>query len=59
MNDEVGCEIAVPVTCQTVDRLEELLADTRSVRQSEITTELLDVLVGFFALKSLDKPRLP
>ena len=41
------------------DRLEELLADTRSVRQSEITTELLDVIVGFEALKSRDKPRLP
>ena len=36
------------------DRLEALLSETRSVRQSEITTELLDVIIGFEALK---KPR--
>ena len=33
------------------DRLAELLSETRSVRQNEITTELLDVIVGFEALK--------
>lgn len=33
------------------DRLETLTAETRSVRQSEITTELLDVIIGFEALK--------
>ncbi|PUB16187.1 F0F1 ATP synthase subunit gamma [Yoonia sediminilitoris] len=33
------------------DRLESLIAQTRSVRQSEITTELLDVIIGFEALK--------
>ena len=32
------------------DKLEELTAETRSVRQSEITTELLDVIIGFEAL---------
>ncbi len=37
---------------QSVDEnLEALNAETRSVRQSEITTELLDVIVGFEALK--------
>lgn len=41
---------------QSVDeQLEELQAQTRSVRQSEITTELLDVIVGFEALKARDK----
>ena len=33
------------------DRLAELLAETRAFRQNEITTELLDVIVGFEALK--------
>lgn len=33
------------------DRLEALNGDLRSVRQSEITSELLDVIVGFEALK--------
>lgn len=33
------------------DRLEELKSDTRSLRQTEITTELLDVIIGFEALK--------
>lgn len=43
---------------QSVDeRLEELRAETRSVRQSEITTELLDVIVGFEALKARDRRR--
>ncbi len=37
------------------DRLEELTAETRSVRQSQITTELLDVIVGFEALKDREK----
>ncbi len=37
---------------QSVDeRLEELTSETRQVRQSEITTELLDVIIGFEALK--------
>ena len=38
------------------DRLEELKAETRSVRQSEITTELLDIIAGFEAL-SKRRPR--
>ena len=33
------------------DRLEELKSDTRKLRQTEITTELLDVIIGFEALK--------
>ena len=33
------------------DKLDSLKAETRSVRQSEITTELLDVIIGFEALK--------
>jgi F-type H+-transporting ATPase subunit gamma len=33
------------------DRLDALLSDTRALRQTEITTELLDVIVGFEALK--------
>lgn len=38
---------------QSVDeQLEELLSQTRSARQTEITTELLDVIVGFEALKA-------
>ncbi|WP_324754217.1 FoF1 ATP synthase subunit gamma [Roseovarius sp. Pro17] len=41
---------------QSVDEnLEDLKAETRSVRQSEITTELLDVIVGFEALKGRDR----
>lgn len=41
---------------QSVDeRLEALQSETRSVRQSEITTELLDVIVGFEALKARQK----
>ncbi|QYX55963.1 F0F1 ATP synthase subunit gamma [Roseovarius sp. SCSIO 43702] len=43
---------------QSVDEnLEELEGETRSVRQSEITTELLDVIVGFEALKGREKRR--
>ncbi len=43
---------------QSVDeRLELLLAETRSVRQSEITSELLDVIVGFEALKGRERRR--
>lgn len=43
---------------QSVDeRLEVLLAETRSVRQSEITSELLDVIVGFEALKARERRR--
>ena len=37
------------------EQLDDLNAETRSVRQSEITTELLDVIVGFEALKSREK----
>ncbi|WP_340110584.1 FoF1 ATP synthase subunit gamma [Pikeienuella sp. HZG-20] len=37
------------------DQLEELTAEARSVRQSEITTELLDVITGFEALKDRNK----
>lgn len=33
------------------DRLEALAAQTRAMRQDEITTELLDVIIGFEALK--------
>lgn len=33
------------------ERLEELTSETRQVRQDEITTELLDVIIGFEALK--------
>jgi F-type H+-transporting ATPase subunit gamma len=37
---------------QTIDdRLDALNADTRALRQNEITTELLDVITGFEALK--------
>lgn len=41
------------------ERLEELTAEMRSVRQSEITTELLDVIIGFEAIKGrhLRKPK--
>ena len=42
---------------QSVDnRLEELMSDTRAVRQTEITTELLDVIIGFEALKKRKPP---
>lgn len=37
------------------DRLEQLNAETRSVRQSEITTELMDVIIGFEAMKDRDR----
>ena len=38
---------------QSVDeKLEDLHSETRSVRQTQITTELLDVIVGFEALGS-------
>lgn len=33
------------------DRLEELKSETRMVRQTEITNELMDVIIGFEALK--------
>lgn len=33
------------------DRLEALKSDTRALRQTEITTELLDVIIGFEALR--------
>jgi len=43
---------------QSVDeQLEDLQSETRSVRQSEITTELLDVIVGFEALKARERRR--
>jgi F-type H+-transporting ATPase subunit gamma len=41
---------------QSIDeQLEELTAETRSVRQSEITTELLDVIIGFEALNKRNR----
>lgn len=41
---------------QSIDeRLEALTAETRTVRQSEITAELLDVIIGFEALKERDR----
>lgn len=40
------------------DQLEDLGAETRAVRQDEITTELLDVIIGFEALKK-NKPKSP
>lgn len=41
---------------QSIDgRLESLTAEMRAVRQSEITTELLDIIIGFEALKARDK----
>ncbi len=40
------------------DRLDALMSETRSVRQSEITTELLDVIIGFEALKKNRKSTL-
>ncbi len=43
---------------QSVDeRLEVLKSETRLARQSEITTELLDVIIGFEALKDRDRKR--
>lgn len=39
------------------DQLDELKSQMRNVRQSEITTELLDVIIGFEALKKARKPR--
>ncbi|WP_296424512.1 FoF1 ATP synthase subunit gamma [Yoonia sp.] len=39
------------------DRLEELVADMRTMRQSEITSELMDVIIGFEAFKKKkDRP---
>lgn len=38
------------------DRLEELAGELRTVRQSEITAEVLDVIIGFEALKDRRKP---
>lgn len=35
------------------DRLEEVQGDLRSVRQTEITNELMDVIIGFEALKKV------
>ena len=37
------------------EQLDELMAETRSVRQDEVTTELLDVIIGFEALKGRGK----
>ncbi len=43
---------------QSIDeRLEELTSDMRQVRQSEITTELLDVIIGFEALNARNKKK--
>ncbi|SEK84438.1 F0F1 ATP synthase subunit gamma [Pacificibacter marinus] len=38
------------------DRLDGLKSEMRAVRQSEITAELLDVIIGFEALKKKRKP---
>lgn len=40
------------------ERLDALTVEMRSVRQSEITTELLDVIIGFEALKDRHKRKL-
>lgn len=37
------------------DQLEELTGEMRAVRQDEITTELMDVIIGFEALKKRDR----
>lgn len=43
---------------QSVDeRIEEVTGELRSVRQTEITNELMDVIIGFEALKKPRKPR--
>lgn len=39
------------------DRLDQLMSDTRAVRQDEITTELLDVIIGFEALREIKVPK--
>ena len=39
------------------DRLEELKSETRMVRQTEITNELMDVIIGFEALRKKRKKR--
>jgi len=39
------------------DQLEALKSETRAMRQSEITTELLDVIIGFEALKKGKKAK--
>jgi len=42
---------------QSVDeRIEDVQGDLRSVRQTEITNELMDVIIGFEALKKTTKP---
>jgi F-type H+-transporting ATPase subunit gamma len=42
---------------QSVDeRIEDVLGDLRSVRQTEITNELMDVIIGFEALKKRRHP---
>ena len=42
---------------QSVDeRIEEVTGELRSVRQDEITNELMDVIIGFEALKKPKKP---
>ncbi len=39
------------------DRLEELMSDTRVLRIIEISTELLDGIIGFEAPRNNRKPR--
>ncbi len=41
------------------EQLDDLTSEMRSVRQSEITTELLDVIIGFEALKERVKRKSP
>ncbi|MCL1487746.1 MAG: F0F1 ATP synthase subunit gamma [Marinobacter sp.] len=43
---------------QSVDeRIDVVTGDLRSVRQTEITNELMDVIIGFEALKKKPKKR--
>ena len=39
------------------DRLDDLESETRAVRQDEITTELLDVIIGFEALRTTKRKK--
>jgi F-type H+-transporting ATPase subunit gamma len=39
------------------DKLDLLTAESRSLRQNDITTELLDVITGFEALKKTSRKR--
>ncbi|MDO6590361.1 MULTISPECIES: F0F1 ATP synthase subunit gamma [Rhodobacterales] len=57
LDDEIARLAIMQQAEQSVDdRLGALKSDTRAMRQSEITNELLDVIIGFEALK-MDKRR--